>query len=140
MKSQNPLVYFFRFLWCFNESNLPKKLLASCFFSVQKSFHTTHENYEKIMCIAILRGQFGRTPTALGLLQSELIILVLFKTIFTNYLVDAARYGGNLERNRILWKFKDFFCFGKPIYFLSEISVKHPIKKVLDICNSLLII
>ena len=40
------------------------------------------------MCIAILRGQFGRTPTALGLLQNELIIWILFKTIFTNCLVD----------------------------------------------------
>ena len=59
------------------------------FFSVQKSCHTTHENYEKIMCIAILRGQFGRTPTALGLLQNELIIWILFKTIFNNYLVDS---------------------------------------------------
>ena len=64
---------------------------------MQKSCHTTHENYEKIMCIAILRGQFGRTPTALGLLQNELIIWILFKTIFTNYLVDT-RYGGNLEK------------------------------------------
>jgi hypothetical protein len=43
------------------------------------------------MCIAILRGQFGRTPTALGLLQNELIISILFKTIFINYLVDVSR-------------------------------------------------
>ena len=79
------------------------------------------------MCIAILRGQFGRTPTALGLLQNELIIWILFKTIFTNYLVDT-RYGGNLEKIEYYETLRIIFVLTSIYnFFLSEISVKRPI-------------